>query len=107
MIKSSQTPLTAKRGLSPADKLPLSDWEAAVFDNAALFTAIAMRPRRRSEFASFADALAYVRAQPDVNAHLIYAVTKSGRSMIPDPVKWDEWLIRATEKDTDNAHTTK
>lgn len=102
-VKSHQTPLTAKRGGDPHDFAQgLANWEAAVFDAADLFTAVAMRPRRRFEFKSFPDALKFVREQPDQGAFLIYAVTASGRSMVPEPALWDDWLTRLKPKDQDN-----
>lgn len=98
MRESKQTPLTLPRGLNPHDfKQSLEMFEAAVFDNATVFAAVAVRPRRRAEFESFEAALEFVSFQHDPNSWLIYASTSSGRTMIPDRAKWSEWSARSLE----------
>lgn len=97
MLKSNQTPLTAMRGNSPHNfSQKFSDWEAAVFDNAAYYDVIGMRspPRTHDEFLNFASAVEFARKQTHV---CIYAITANGRSVLLDPQKWDEWIQREKE----------
>jgi hypothetical protein len=96
-LMQRQNPLKA-RGGNPHDfKLRFDDWEAAVFDHAAYFTAIAMHPRRRFEFSTFAEAVAFARSLP-LERFCLYAITESGRSMIPEQVSWDDWVERERQK---------
>lgn len=98
MPTSNQEPLKTPRGGNPHDfTQKLVNWEAAVFDNATVFAAVAVRPRRRAEFESFEAALEFVSFQHDPNSWLIYASTSSGRTMIPDRAKWSEWSARSLE----------
>ena len=98
-MKSRQIPLIAPRNGNPHNfAQSIETWEAAVFDNAAYFSVFAVRPRRRQQFPTFAEALDFIREQSDSRSYLIYAVTEAGRTMIPDRDKWDHWLEREKSK---------
>lgn len=99
---SKQQPLSAARGRSAHDfTQSYTDWEGAVFDNAAYFAVIELRgaqsrsagPRDRkyTKFRYFPWAVRYATPKPDA---CVYTVTQAGRFNFLDREKWDEWMTR-------------
>jgi hypothetical protein len=92
---SKQTPLTSRRGLSPHNFIQkMADWECAVFDDAEYFTAMTYGDngeRLVHRFDKFKEAMQFVG---DKKQYCIYAISRTGRSIICDRVKWAEWAER-------------
>jgi len=102
MPRSHQQPLTApRRGPSAVHDFTqkMTDWKAAVFDNADHFVVMFhCRPRdgRRHVFLTFTQAVACARGAPDQGC--VYAVAPSGRFCLIDRERWDEWLARQARR---------
>jgi hypothetical protein len=95
MPPSKQKPLTAARGRSEHDfRLKQDEWEAAVFDNAASFAVIELRQGRRPVTLVTTPKLSDAIEQAQLHSACLYAIGRSGRWVMLDREKWDEWEQR-------------
>lgn len=88
--------------------LKFNEWEPVVFDNAEHFRVVEFKGRGQRVSVRFEDLPSALRAADPLLRACVYAVTKSGRSIVLDRAQWPQWLERYNQlKGTDMAKAAK